>query len=79
MTKKETYDPMPTTRVEEARKCPMTTTTTTTDRSVEAVITRLKGYRYLNLATFRKTGVPVLTRAGSMRPPRRWSRAGHAA
>lgn len=61
MTEKETHDPMPTTRVEEARKCPTTTTTTTTDRSVEAVLTRLKGYRYLNLATFRKTGVPVVT------------------
>jgi PPOX class probable F420-dependent enzyme len=36
-------------------------TTTTTDRSVEAVLTRLKGYRFLNLTTFRKNGVPVLT------------------
>jgi hypothetical protein len=46
MTEKETHDPMPTTRVEEAKRSPiMTTTTTTTDRSVEAVTTRLKGYR----------------------------------
>lgn len=39
----------------------MTTTTTTRDRSVEAVITGLKDHRFLNLATFRKTGVPVVT------------------
>jgi len=39
----------------------MTTTTTTTDRSVEAVLTGLKGYRFLNLTTFRKNGVPILT------------------
>jgi uncharacterized protein len=39
----------------------MMTTTTTTSRAAEAVITRLKGYRYLNLTTFRKNGVPVLT------------------
>jgi uncharacterized protein len=41
--------------------CWMMTTTTTTSRAAEAVITRLKGYRYLNLTTFRKNGVPVLT------------------
>ena len=38
----------------------MMTTTTTTSRAVEA-LTRLQGYRFLNLTTFRKNGVPVLT------------------
>jgi uncharacterized protein len=61
MTEKETHDPMPTTRVEEARRSPTTTTTTTTDRSVEVVITGFRGYHFLNLATFRKIGVPVVT------------------
>jgi uncharacterized protein len=37
------------------------TTTTTSSRAVEAVLTGLKGYRFLNLSTFRKSGVPVLT------------------
>ena len=37
------------------------TTTTTTSQGVEAVLTGLKGYRFLNLTTFRKSGVPVLT------------------
>ena len=37
------------------------TTTTTTSQAVEAVPTGLKGYRYLNLTTFRKSGVPVPT------------------
>jgi uncharacterized protein len=37
------------------------TTTTTTSQAVEAVLTGLKGYRFLNLSTFRKSGVPVLT------------------
>jgi PPOX class probable F420-dependent enzyme len=36
------------------------TTTTTTSRAVEA-LTGLKGYRFLNLTTFRKNGVPVVT------------------
>ena len=40
---------------------PMTATTTTTGRAVEAVLTGLEGYRFLNLSTFRKSGVPVLT------------------
>src|SRR5829696_7939811 len=39
----------------------MMTTTTTTSRAVEAVITGLQGYRFLNLTTFRKNGVPVVT------------------
>jgi uncharacterized protein len=39
----------------------MTTTTTTTSRAVEAVIRGLEGYRYLDLTTFRKSGIPVLT------------------
>ena len=38
----------------------MTTTTTTTSRAGGA-LTELKGYRFLNLTTFRKNGVPVLT------------------
>jgi len=38
----------------------MMTTTTTTSRTIEA-LTELKGYRFLNLTTFRKNGVPVLT------------------
>jgi PPOX class probable F420-dependent enzyme len=37
------------------------TTTTTTGRAVEAVLTGLEGHRYLNLTTFRKSGVPVVT------------------
>jgi uncharacterized protein len=37
------------------------TTTITTSQGVEAVLTGLKGYRFLNLTTFRKSGVPVLT------------------
>ena len=37
------------------------TTTITTSQAVEAVLTGLKGYRYLNLTTFRKSGVPVPT------------------
>ena len=35
-------------------------TTTTTSRAVEA-LTELKGYRFLNLTTFRKNGAPVVT------------------
>ena len=38
----------------------MMTTTRTTSRGVEA-LTGLQGYRFLNLTTFRKNGVPVLT------------------
>ena len=38
----------------------MVTTTTTTSRAVEA-LKGLKGYRFLNLTTFRKNGVPVVT------------------
>jgi PPOX class probable F420-dependent enzyme len=38
----------------------MTTTTTTTGRAV-GVLTKLKGYRFLNLTTFRKSGIPVVT------------------
>ena len=39
----------------------MMTTTATTSRAAEAVVTGLEDYRYLNLTTFRKNGVPVLT------------------
>jgi uncharacterized protein len=38
----------------------MKNTTPTTLRAVET-LTELKGYRFLNLSTFRKNGVPVLT------------------
>ena len=38
----------------------MMTTTTTTSRAVEAP-KGLEGYRFLNLTTFRKSGVPVVT------------------
>jgi PPOX class probable F420-dependent enzyme len=36
------------------------TTTTTTNRA-GAAVTRLQGYRFLNLTTFRKNGAPVVT------------------
>jgi PPOX class probable F420-dependent enzyme len=36
------------------------TTTTTTNRA-GATVTRLQGYRFLNLTTFRKNGAPVVT------------------
>ena len=39
----------------------MKTATPTTTRAVEAVLTGLEGYRFLNLSTFRKNGVPVVT------------------
>lgn len=54
MAIKETHDAAPET-VEES---PMTTTT---GRAVEAALAGLEGYRFLNLTTFRKTGVPVVT------------------
>jgi PPOX class probable F420-dependent enzyme len=60
MALKETHDATRATMVEEERRSPVTTTTTT-GRAVEAVLTGLKGYRFLNLTTFRKNGVPVLT------------------
>jgi uncharacterized protein len=41
-------------------KVDLVTTTTTMSRAVEA-LTGFKGYRFLNLTTFRKTGVPVVT------------------
>ena len=37
------------------------TTTTTTSQAVEAVLTGLKDRHFLNLTTFRKNGVPVVT------------------
>lgn len=37
------------------------TATPTTSRVVEDVLTGLEGYRFLNLSTFRKNGVPVVT------------------
>jgi uncharacterized protein len=38
----------------------MKTATPTTGRAVET-LTEFKGYRFLNLTTFRKNGVPVVT------------------
>ena len=38
----------------------MKTATPTTGRAVET-LTELKGYRFLNLTTFRENGVPVVT------------------
>jgi PPOX class probable F420-dependent enzyme len=60
MALKETHDATRTTTVKEQRRSPVTTSTTT-GRAVEAVLTKLKGFRFLNLTTFRKNGVPVLT------------------
>jgi len=59
MATKEMHNPTPTT-VEAEMTAPVRTTTTTS-RAVEAVISGLKGHRYLNLTTFRKSGVPVVT------------------
>ena len=36
-------------------------TTTTTMSPAEAAVTPLQGYRFLNLTTFRKNGVPIVT------------------
>lgn len=58
MAVKEIQNPTPTTTTEGEKTAPVTTTTTS--RAVE-VLTGLKGYRFLNLTTFRKSGVPVLT------------------
>src|SRR5215218_9204867 len=55
----EMHNPTPTMTVE-GEKMGAVRTTTTTSRAVEAV-TGLQGYRFLNLTTFRKNGVPVLT------------------
>jgi PPOX class probable F420-dependent enzyme len=58
MALKEMKNATPTTVKEESRS-PMTTTTTTSPAG--AAVTRLQGYRFLNLTTFRKNGVPVVT------------------
>jgi uncharacterized protein len=50
----------PTTTVGKGEKMSTLKTTTTTSREVED-FRELKGYRFLNLTTFRKNGVPVLT------------------
>jgi PPOX class probable F420-dependent enzyme len=50
----------PTTTVGKGEKMSTLKTTTTTSREVED-FRGLKGYRFLNLTTFRKNGVPVLT------------------
>jgi uncharacterized protein len=60
MAVREMHGTTPTTTIEGENMGPITTTTTTS-RAVEAVIAGLKGYRFLNLSTFRKNGVPVLT------------------
>jgi len=56
---KEVKNATPTMRLEGEKRGPVTTTTTTS-RAVEA-LRRLQGYRFLNLTTFRKSGVPVDT------------------
>jgi PPOX class probable F420-dependent enzyme len=59
MVAKETYNPRPTTTVEGEEKASVTTTTTS--RAVDAVLTGFEGHRYLNLTTFRKSSVAVVT------------------
>ena len=58
MAAKEIQSPTPTTTTEGEKTAPVTTTTTS--RAVEA-LTGLKGHRFLNLTTFRKSGAPVVT------------------
>jgi PPOX class probable F420-dependent enzyme len=59
MAVKEMQGATPTT-VEGEKTAPVMTTTTTTSLAVEA-FTELNGYRFLNLSTFRMSGVPVVT------------------
>jgi PPOX class probable F420-dependent enzyme len=59
MAVREMHGATPTTTVEGEKKAPVTTTTTS--RAFGASIEGLEGHRYLNLSTFRKTGVPVVT------------------
>ena len=59
MAVKEMRSATPTTTTVEGEKT-APVTTTTTDRAAEA-LTGPEGYRFLNLSTFRKNGVPVLT------------------
>lgn len=54
MAVKEIQNPTPTTTTEVEKTAPVTS------RVVE-VLTGLKGHRFLNLTTFRKSGVPVVT------------------
>ena len=59
MALKEVKNATPTMRLEGEKMGPVTTTTMTS-REVEA-LRRLQGYRFLNLTTFCKRGVPVVT------------------
>ena len=59
MAPKEVKNATPTMRLE-GEKMDSVTTTTMTSRAVDA-LRRLQGYRFLNLTTFRKSGVPVVT------------------
>jgi hypothetical protein len=60
MALKEVKNATPTMRLEGEKMGPVTTTTMTS-RAVEA-LRRLQGYRFLNLTTFCKSGVPVVTK-----------------
>jgi hypothetical protein len=59
MALKEVKNATPTMRLEGEKMGPVTTTMTS--RAVEA-LRRLQGYRFLNLTTFCKSGVPVVTK-----------------
>jgi hypothetical protein len=59
MAPKEVINATLTMRLEGEKMGPVTTTTTSCG-AVEA-LRRLQGYRFLNLTTFRKSGVPVVT------------------
>ena len=60
MAVKEMRNLMPTPTVGKGEKMCTLKTTTTSSRAVEE-FRELKGYRFLNLSTFRKSGLPVLT------------------
>jgi PPOX class probable F420-dependent enzyme len=61
MAAKEMRGAVPTTTTVEGEKIGPVATPTTASRTVEIVIGGLQGYRFLNLTTFRKSGVPVVT------------------
>jgi PPOX class probable F420-dependent enzyme len=61
MAVKEIRGAAPTTTTVEGEKIGPVATTTTASRTPETVIGDLQGYRFLNLTTFRKNGVPVVT------------------
>jgi uncharacterized protein len=58
MAVKEIQSPTPTTTTEGEKTASVTTTTTSL---AVGALTGLKGHRVLNLTTFRKSGVPVVT------------------